>query len=81
MGGGSPDGFLVYRDFTGASVNVIAPVGAEPPWDAARLGLVLAWMPGGGHVEVGVSSPCPGITERQTAIVRGVAMPTGRGRP
>jgi hypothetical protein len=35
-------------------------------------------MPGGGHVEVGVSSPCPGIAEKQTAIVRGVAMPASR---
>nr|MCU0686922.1 hypothetical protein [Polyangiaceae bacterium] len=56
------------------------PVGTEPPWDAARLGLVLAWMPGGGRVEVGVRSPYPGLPERQTAIVRGVAMPTGRAR-
>jgi hypothetical protein len=79
-GGGSSASFLVYHDFTGASISAIAPVGAEPPWDAARLGLVLAWMPGAGHVEVGESSPCPGITERQTAIVRGVAMPTGRPR-
>jgi hypothetical protein len=79
-GGGSPSGWLVYRDFTGAYVVTLPPVGAEPPWDAARLGLVLAWMPGGGHVEVGVSSPCPAVPERQTAIVRGVAMPSGRAR-
>jgi hypothetical protein len=87
LGGGSPDTWLFARDFTGAAVVAIAPVASEPPWDAARLGLVLARMPGGGHIEearlgcatCGVRSPCPGVAERQTAIVRGVAVPASKG--